>query len=403
MKRRISFRSSKTANASSPSRSAGAWPPADRALASRGSWDWLAFPHQARVWPEVLRAARPALLVCLALVVLGGVAVAVLQRGKQEATDDEAEIRLLAEAPSPNLNSSAAAVPEPAPVAELVPPSPALVAPVETPRVEVVPAPTLPVVPVSREPVPLEPARPEPPRPLDASVVIIPANAPALENDAIDVRASQLGDTPMIHEWKMLGLQTILAGALVAATTGVAPAEADKNDKGSTDVKKDDVSEQFKALQGQLKTLTDAVQQMGGAIEMDVKKIQSDISRLSGDVLDSKVKADKASKGVDTLTAEVERLKKELESLRTQVAAARVSNYPQAPTSTGRLKIVNTFTTPVSVVVNNKVYRDVMPGETRFTDVLPSGTISYEVLGITAMRNTHLDPNEILTLNVYTR
>jgi hypothetical protein len=114
------------------------------------------------------------------------------------------------------------------------------------------------------------------------------------------------------------------------------------------------------------------------------------------------LKADKASKGVDTLTAEVERLKKELESLRTQVAAGRVSNYPQAGTSTGRVRLVNTFTSPVTIVLNNKVY-EVMPGETRLSDPLPSGTINYEVLGIQTARNTRLDPNEILTINVYTR
>lgn len=375
---------------------AGAWPAADRALASRGSWDWLAFPHQARVWPELLRAARPALIAAFALLALGGTAFVLLLPSSEITAGDEAEIRLLAEAASPNLNPTIDEASEPDPSPRMPPPA----IPVETPRVAVAPmVPPEPVIPVPA------PVAAEPPRPLDAgvTVVLIPANAPTLENDAIDVRASHPGDTPMIREWKMLGLQTVLAGALVAATTAVTPA-AEPADKGSSDVKKDDVGDSLKALQGQIKALTEAVEKMDGAISKDVKKIQADISRLSGDVLDSKVKADKASKGVEDLTAEVDKLRKELEALRTQVAAGRVSNYPQAPPSgMGRVKIVNTFTTPVTFVVNNKVYRDVMPGETRFTEALPAGTINYEVLGIQTARNTQLDPNEVLTINVFVR
>jgi outer membrane murein-binding lipoprotein Lpp len=251
------------------------------------------------------------------------------------------------------------------------------------------------------EPVHLEAAKPEPPHTLEAGpgVVLVPANAPALENDMIDVRLSQLGDTPMIHEWKMFGLQTILAGALVAATTGVAPAEAPK---GSTDEKKDDVAEQLKALQGQVKALNETVGALNGALAKDFKRIDESISRLGNDVLASKDKAEKASTGVENLRSEVDRLRKELEALRTQVASGRTSNYPQAQASTGRVRLVNTFTTPVTILVNNKAY-EVMPGETRVTDALPAGTINYEVLGIQAARNTRLDPNETLTINVYTR
>lgn len=405
MKRRISFRSSKTAETRpSPlssttgrgvgaTRSPGRWPTTDRALATHASWDWLAFPHQSRIVPEVLRAARPVFF--LALLVLGVIATASFALWATRSSP-EPGIDLLAEAPSPNLNTTSAevAAPDPLPRSE---PVPAVV-------VESAPAPMLHPEATPREPAAL--GTPEPPAPLDAGpgVVLIPATPPVLEDDVIAVRVSHPGDTPMISEWKLLGLQTVLAGALVAASTGPIAA-ADAPEKGSSDVKKDDgISTQLKELREQMKQLNESMIGLGGAIEKDVKKIREDINRLSNDVIASKDKAEKASSGVESLRSEVDRLRRELESLRTQVASGRVSNYPQAgqTATTGRVRLINTFASPVTILINNKAY-EVMPGETRLSDPLPSGTINYEVLGIQAARNTRLDPNEILTINVFTR
>jgi hypothetical protein len=366
MKRPISFRSSKTAEgpAASAPRSAGRWPPADGALATQGSWDWLAFARQPQVWPEVLRAARPALLIGVAVLMVS-LSAALAAWGTR--TPVSPKISLLADTSSPNLNSTSAEKPAlPATKTESR----------ETARLEAEQElrDDLKTLEVQLE-----------------SVTLIPV--PESTDDSIRILVSHPGDTPMIQDWKMLGMQTILAGALVAASSSAAqidgPVADSKDNKGSSDVKKEDpVVEQLKALRLQIEAMNTT--------------IKNDFGTVRNDILEAKTKASTAQKDVDLLKLEVERLRKEIDSLRTQASASRVSNYPASPAGTARIRLVNTFTDPVAIRINERIYH-LNQNEERFTDPLTIGDVVYEVLGIQAPRTTKVTASTPLTISVFTK
>jgi hypothetical protein len=374
--------------------STGRWPPADRALAAHGSWDWLAFARQPDVWPEVMRAARPALFIGLA-VLLFAFSAALAAWGTRPKAHSKPEISLITPPPSPTLNNTSADEPVLSAQASRSEPD-------SQPKITLVPPPH-------------DVLRVKPPEVLEAEMKAEAAvetrreaEGIALEgitpipvtDETIAILLSHPGDTPMLQEWRLLGMQTLLAGAIVAASaTGAqidGPVADAKDAKGSSDVKKEDsVADQLKALSKQIEALN-------STIKTDFGKVGEDISAIRKDILATTNKVNAAQKDVETLKTEVDRLRKEIDALRNQVATGRVSNYPLAPGATGRVRLVNTFTTPVTILVNKRAY-EVNPGETRMTDVLPAGTINYEVLGIQAARDTRLDANEILTINVYTR
>jgi hypothetical protein len=189
----------------------------------------------------------------------------------------------------------------------------------------------------------------------------------------------------MMQQWRLLGLQAVLAGALVAASaeaqidgpTGLRAEEPKKNSDGE---KEPSVSEQLRELRKQLELLNTSIRGLGGAVETDVKRIDKDVKDLKD---------------------EVARLRNELNALR-GLSATRVSNYPASPAGTARIRLVNTFANPVTIVVNGLAY-DVKPNETRFTEPLPLGDVSYEVLGIQTARTTKVTAETPLTINVYTR
>ena len=74
---------------------------------------------------------------------------------------------------------------------------------------------------------------------------------------------------------------------------------------------------------------------------------------------------------------------------------------------TGRIRLSNTFATPVTVFVNQRAYT-LFPNETRDLESQPAGPFQYEVLasnfGVVQPRKTvSLNPNETFTISVYTR
>jgi hypothetical protein len=355
--------------------------------------------------PDVALAARPGVLVlttgllvglCLILVAWGG-------GGVPRAGRDG--LLLLADNSSPKLDrtsaqappSRSAAVPKVEPDRQSLegngtacPPRVVVAAPVQTAEPPPAPLPTL-------EP----PPAPVPP-PL---AVEIP-----LEN-CYAFRDAHPGEGPMMCNWKLLGLQSVVAAAFL---TSAAPAAepASEPDKTTAIVK------QLGDLKAALEALDKTVRTECGGLRADVKATQIEVERLKTDMallrqdLDAMRKQapptresaypPEARAELEQMRRAVEALHQDIEALRRQMPATRVAGFPPAE-GMGRVRLVNTFPAPVTIVVNRRSY-ELNPGESRWTEPFRYGPFSYEVLGIQEPRTRALAANDPpFTIHVYPR
>jgi len=204
----------------------------------------------------------------------------------------------------------------------------------------------------------------------------------------------------MTRIWKLIGLTTLLAAMLAAA-----PVLADDASK-STD-KSDDVQKQLKDLKSsvaELKASQDGVKE----VLESLKNLQGEVKQFHADY--DREKQD-AKRDIANLKDEISRLKSDVESLRkTPTNAARESGFAPGmtgpgvnPVPTGRVQLSNTWSAPVSVIVNGRSY-PVLPGEVKFTEPIPAGTFSYEVVGITLPNNVRtLVAGETYRISVFPR
>lgn len=333
----------------------------------RDSWDWLAYARRPELLPEVMLAARPCLIILTTVLLVGTCAALAYWKSPRP----QAGIDLLAEPSSPNLNLTSAAV---APSAPVVPPQPDNLT---TPAVS---ENSLPII-VEERPLVVEVA-PEPtlrPEPMiDDKVIAIPD-----VGEDISIRIPQREDSPMMQHWRMLGLHTVLAGALTVATgTGAEP-------------NKDDV------IVKQLAELKKSIEQLNET----VKTLRSD--NINADLKASKAEVDagKAHKDIEDLKKQLAQLRVDLDELRkTSTVQKAFSLQPngKAATPMGRIRLMNTYPEPMTIIVNDKVYH-LQPQEIRLTEPLPAGTFTYEVLGVQRQRSPQLAANETFTINVHPR
>lgn len=232
-------------------------------------------------------------------------------------------------------------------------------------------------------PSPIEaPSLPPPdPPPAVAPPAVEPAPLPAVAGvgeavpqpgDFDSVRNPHRGDSPMMTTWRMLGLQTLLAAALAAGPAAAGQADA-------VDAKKlDDIQKQ----------LTEIQRTLDAFMVKDVGDLKVNVARAQADFLQ--------------LREQVARLQKELEGLRGQSGPqTRVAGFPPNG-ATGRLRLMNTFTAPMSIRINDRVFR-LEPGQTQIVEGVPAGSFTYEVLGIQAPVARTLGANETYTIYVYPR
>lgn len=238
-----------------------------------------------------------------------------------------------------------------------------------------------PIAPPARSSPVLEPAEDEPARlELGDSVPPIPAaEAPEEEEVTFAVRTIHQGDSPMLRDWKQFGFQTILATALASAPALAADAPPEPP-LPPADLKK---TPEPPSQAADLKKALDELNEK-------VKALQSEISNMKGENLNARLK----------LEADIDRLKKEVAQARAERPSQVTTRYPQVESATGRVRLVNTFFDPVTVVVNGETYY-LAAGETRTTRPLPAGTFTYEVLGVQAQRSRSLASNETFTINVH--
>jgi hypothetical protein len=216
------------------------------------------------------------------------------------------------------------------------------------------------------EPISLPPT--ELPRGLTAeeSLPILPATVlePARE-DCYSIRNPHQGDTPMMRTWKMLGLKAALA-ALFAAM----PALGSNSSGSASDAEKlEQIQKQLNELKSSLAEVKKAVDGLSAESNVSTQKVQSQI------------------KDVNDL---ISLLRADLQTLRNRLPdSSRVSAFPPS-SDTGpspamsRVEMVNTYSQPVSIVINNRRSYPLAPGERRLSDPIPAGSFTYEVLGITA-------------------
>lgn len=120
-----------------------------------------------------------------------------------------------------------------------------------------------------------------------------------------------------------------------------------------------------------------------GAEPQDVAKQLQDIQTKISLLTEMVGKLSRTQEDVETLKRQIADLQRDVAALR-GVAPPRVSAYA-APSTTGRVHIVNTYPLPRTVIVNGRSYR-LSPGGEQFVDNLPVGPFSFEVL------EYHLEP-----------
>lgn len=346
-------------NAPSPALGAG------RAL--DGSWDWLAHARRPELWPAVLLAARPCLIV-LSLLFLVGVC-AILAHSKPQPRDRDG-FDLLADHSSPNLNLTSAEAPSDSQVEAPQPERPA------EEWATVIPEPVLPIEPAPAV-VELVPEPPPPPPMVDEQVIAIPAAV----DENISIRTPHRGDSPMMQHWRMLGLHTVLAGVLTAAPGSAA-------DQKNVEPNKDDV----------------IVKQLA-ELKKSIEQLNESVKTLRTDNLNADLKATKAQTEVEELKKQINQIRLDLDELKktaSTVKAFSIQPDGKAATVTGRIRLINTYVEPITVLVNNKVYH-LQPQEIRLSEPVPAGNFTYEVLGVQGPRVRQLASNETFTINVHTR
>lgn len=167
----------------------------------------------------------------------------------------------------------------------------------------------------------------------------------------------------MTRTWKMLGLKILLA-ALFAATPGLA-----SNTSGPlTEAEKlDEIQRQLNELKKSLSSL-----------EERIKDVRTD----------SNVAAQKLQNQLKDVNELIGLMRQDVENFRSRSSgSSRIAGFAPSDTlpgtGTARVEMVNTYSQPVSIVINNRRSYLLQPGERRLSDPLPAGAFTYEVLAVT--------------------
>jgi hypothetical protein len=274
----------------------------------------------------------------------------------------------------------------------------------EVPRAQSEP-PSLPVPSTSppaspaKEPVPPPPAVAEVPAP-----PVIPE----------ELRTKHPGDTPMMRNWKTLGLSTALAAALavppapalqaIDGPQGPQAAEKDKDkdkpDNSQTILKElRDLRAAFNKLDTELK---DSLETLDKTTKLLIQGLRRDVNDLKSETAQiARMQTD-----MEGLRREITQMRQEIEALRGRVSPVQSSAlYPPGSGAPpiGRIQLVNSYLFPMTVLVNNRAYR-LAPGETRVIESVPAGPFTYQVLTVQPDVQTRaLSANETFTINVYPR
>ena len=185
----------------------------------------------------------------------------------------------------------------------------------------------------------------------------------------------------MMRTWKMLGLNTLMA-ALFATTPGL----------GSSTSGPPSEAEKLEEIQKQLNELKNSL--------VDVKKTLAD-SRT-----DSSLAAQRVQSQISELGNQFLQLRADVDSLRNRApTSSRIASSPPTDTGLGigtaRIEMANTYSQPVSLVINNRRSYVLQPGERRLSDPVPAGSFTYEILGVTPIVTRTVAADKIFTVWVH--
>jgi hypothetical protein len=194
----------------------------------------------------------------------------------------------------------------------------------------------------------------------------------------------------MIRAWKLICLC-----AFLAALFAVAPVPAQENAPKNTD-KPDKIEQQLKAITDQIAALKKETKEALDGVRSDLKNFRTDHD----------VALQAANREIVDLKTELGRLRSDLEVLRNSAGgttrqAGFAPSAANPPPATGWVELLNTWTAPITVKVNNQTYR-LRPGERVLTERIPAGTFNYEVFGVTPPNNVRtLTPNEVYLIHIH--
>jgi outer membrane murein-binding lipoprotein Lpp len=204
----------------------------------------------------------------------------------------------------------------------------------------------------------------------------------------------------------MRALGTALAAAILASTA-LAGSGAQKNSDGVTPEKPAPTAQQ-------IEDLTRAVKTLGDSIKADIAKLNERATSLD-EKLDQELRALKArgmttdlnvasaQRDINDFRDQLNRIRQDMDAMRGRATEQRIAGYNAlgAGTQTARVRLVNTYFQPVSVVVNGWMYQ-LQPGQERFA-TFPAGSFTYEVLGIASPQQRTLTAGETFTVEIYPR
>ncbi len=357
-----------------------------------------------KILPGMSLPARRGLLVLTSLLLAGFCAILAIC-GHHRRTDS-AGIVLLDATSSSNLNNTSAETSASAPGQEQVTEveqdpldsrvavTPSLLPPravetvAEVTAITEPPEPELLAMPAPvRESLPLVESR-RPLAPVEL-VPIVPVTVfePVREN-CFTLHDPQLGDTPMMRTWKMLGLNALLAATL-AASPGLAidpQVDADK----------------LAAINKQLEELKKSL----GEVEKSVATLSAVKKGIEDARAESATAVQTVQSGINELKTQFLTLKLDLENLRNSLStSARTSMFTPntdtgTVTATGRVELINTYPQPVSIVINGRSYQ-LAPGERQMSNPIPAGSFWYEVLGVTRQEQRTVAADKVFTVWVH--
>jgi peptidoglycan hydrolase CwlO-like protein len=236
---------------------------------------------------------------------------------------------------------------------------------------------------------------------------------------------------------KTFGLSVALAAALTAqplATAGdvektPTPEQMAKDIKDIKEAQKkssDALMDQLKTIQNQLEgvqgvrkdvdALKDAIRSLNSTVAQtqdmlkttqlsaeikatELAAAQAQLKQLRDDLEKTRSQAARMQEQITASGARCDGLTEELVDLRKKLAdSSRQAARMTEPT--GTIRLFNTYTQPVSIVLNGRSYQ-LTPGETTVLSNQPVGTVTYEVLGISPRTTRTLTVERPLDIEVF--
>jgi hypothetical protein len=210
---------------------------------------------------------------------------------------------------------------------------------------------------------------------------------PALEK-GYSIADLHRGESPMMSNWKALGVPLLLAGALAASDAAQAQDAAKPAD--TSDLKK-----QIDEINKKLPTIEKSVLAIDNDVRDEIKG-----RREHSATVDSRL--EQIQNDVTALKSQMEQIRRDMDAARSRPAtqATQISSYQSAAPAVGHVRLANTYFDTVRIVVNGKPY-DVAPTVTMLADAVPAGNFTYEVMGVQAPVTRTIAANETFTISVH--